>query len=159
MMVKLAETFGRELSPVRIQMYLALLKDIPRDQLRRGFAGAAKHCKFFPSPADIREHAGEERADDSALLAWVELDRKAAEIGAWQPLELDNPAAMAALRDVFGDWQTYCSECGVIRGAAWHDKQKAFLAAYRRHSGTGPKSIQGLALPSTTEDPMKGGAL
>lgn len=78
--VALAELFGKTLTPQFVDLWSAVLEDLPGDVLDRACKQASRTCKFFPAPAEIREHIDHANANgleleaDSAwdqVLDWV----------------------------------------------------------------------------------------
>lgn len=53
----LAETLGEPLSPVRLAGYCEALEDVPLAAMVIGLRAAARACRFFPKPVELRELA------------------------------------------------------------------------------------------------------
>ena len=52
--VVFGELFAREITPELVKVWCRLLADVDAEALNRACERAAKTCKFFPSPAEIR---------------------------------------------------------------------------------------------------------
>jgi hypothetical protein len=63
-LLAVAETLDRKLTPTTIKTYLAVLSDLTREQNIQAFSRAAAECRFFPSPAALREMSGSAAAGD-----------------------------------------------------------------------------------------------
>ena len=59
----LAEVFGESLTPNRVAGYWAALSDLEPGDLYAAMDHALKTCRFFPRPAELRDHA-ESLAED-----------------------------------------------------------------------------------------------
>ena len=53
----LAETMGEPLTPVRLVGYCEALEDVPHAAVMIGLKDAAKVCRWFPKPAELRDLA------------------------------------------------------------------------------------------------------
>lgn len=53
----LAETLGEPLTPVRLVGYCEALEDVPHAAVMLGLKDAAKACRWFPKPVEVRELA------------------------------------------------------------------------------------------------------
>lgn len=49
---------AREISERTLAVYAMALDDLSDDALRRATGRALRHCRFFPTPAELREYAG-----------------------------------------------------------------------------------------------------
>lgn len=81
----LAEVLAEPLSPVRIAGYRAALDDLPAAEVFAAIGEAAKACKFFPRPAELREIVAREH-DRRALAQARQLAHEAEQrrLAAWQ---------------------------------------------------------------------------
>lgn len=120
----LAEHLGARISDERIRMYAMALDGYEPDQIDQMFRVAARTARggFLPSVGELTG------AEDAALVAWAALDRAAREVGAWVSLDLQDAAAAAAVKLVFGGWPAFCE---MDDGPALAQKRTEFLAAYR----------------------------
>jgi hypothetical protein len=57
LMRTLYAAYGVDESPPQMRAYFDALCDLSMTNVRRGFSESLRDCKFFPRPADIREHA------------------------------------------------------------------------------------------------------
>ena len=128
-LVALASAWGVTLHDDRIKMYLVGLEDLSVENIQVGCTRALRECRFFPSVSDIRQLAIG-TIEDRALLAITELQRGAADVGAWSSATIGDSVAAMALLSVFGSWAGFCEQC--CEGPAWAAKRQEFLAAYRR---------------------------
>ena len=66
-----AEVFGKELSPIAINLYYDMLKDYSYDQINKAFNFVIRTHKYntLPKPAEIIE-AIEGNSEEKALIAW-----------------------------------------------------------------------------------------
>ena len=55
----LAEVFAEPLTPVRVAGYRAALDDLAPTEVFAAIGTAAKGCRFFPKPVELREFVGE----------------------------------------------------------------------------------------------------
>jgi len=103
--VTFGEIFGREITPELVKVWCRLLADVDAEALNRACERAAKTCKFFPSPAEIRGQF------DQANAGGFELEAEEK----WQNL-------LAWVR------RFYHSDLGVTRGAPQLDPTVEFAA-------------------------------
>lgn len=123
----LAEAYGITLTEVRVKVYRRALADLSTQQILHACGSALKECQFFPTVAQLRQHAGAS-GDDVGLLAWAQLSDLASGTGAYGAVVLDEATAQALL-DVFGSWPEYCE---MEDGPQMAIKRQEFLAAHRR---------------------------
>lgn len=74
--VTFGEIFGREITPELVKVWCKLLADVDAEALNHACERAAKTCKFFPSPAEIRGQLDRANAAGFALEAeekWQQL--------------------------------------------------------------------------------------
>lgn len=110
----------REVSTAVLALYSDALIDLPEDALTRAFARAARECRFFPVPADIRRLTGvqsEITLEQRAALAWDETREHArGKLGnGMHSVLFADPFAAATIRSVFGSWEAQCIEPDVAR--------------------------------------------
>jgi hypothetical protein len=55
---RLAEVYDRKLTPTMCQLYEAVMTDWSMEETVLAFARATEECKYFPSPALLREFSG-----------------------------------------------------------------------------------------------------
>jgi len=103
----LAEMFNRELSHTGLLLYVQALDDLDVDTVQRAAGLAAKTCKFFPTPVELRELAGQARPEDRALLAWEAFATAVERVGGYASPDFDDPLINATVR-ALGGWQRVC---------------------------------------------------
>lgn len=129
-----------------LELYAAVLSDLPEQAVLDAIAKAAGRCRFFPVPAELRELAGEHRGGDSAIFAW-EIAREAiSSFGTYRSVAFDDPVINAAIR-ALGGWDVLCrmtSDDAPFR-------RKDFLAAYETCTRVGITKEQAAPLPGLHE--------
>lgn len=108
-MQTLAAAFGKEPSKPLLEAYWMVLGELPIDGFKRAVSSALRSCKFMPSPAELREFAGDESIGLRAIRAWQAVRRAIREHGIYSAVSFDDPAINAAVRAV-GGWRRLCSE-------------------------------------------------
>lgn len=106
--IALAEMFRKQLSEPGLRLYAAAIADIPANIVETAVCESAKSCKFMPTPAELRELAGEARIDDRATLAWEAFSRAVASVGYYKSPDFDDPIINATVRTL-GGWERWCS--------------------------------------------------
>src|SRR5262245_13750199 len=76
----LAEVFHEALSDVRLEGYWKALDDLSINEIRSASRHAARTCKFFPKPAELRE-ALMGTPEDSGEIAWMRFLHAVREVG------------------------------------------------------------------------------
>ncbi len=66
----MAEAFHKKITADTIRAYGLVLEDLPIEAIERAVFQAMRSCRFFPSPAELREMAGEITPEQRALRAW-----------------------------------------------------------------------------------------
>lgn len=133
------EIYGKEPSKEKLQLYEMLLKDLSIGQLERALPRVSQTCKFYPTPADIREATTEVVRQTelfAAEKAWESFKRL---FGCWHPdiglsenaPKLD-PAGEYAMRIIGGVQRFANSEY-----TEEHFIRREFLDAYKRYKETG----------------------
>jgi hypothetical protein len=122
----LAEAFGREASPATHLGYWLGLQDLPIEAIRLAVSSALRRCKFMPSPAELREMAGEGDSKSRAQAAWLELEETVRVVGGYRSVDFEDRTINAAVRSL-GGWERIC-----LLSAEEFDKwlRKDFLACY-----------------------------
>lgn len=128
----LAETFRVKLTTVSLYGYTLALRDVPIACVTRAVEQSLKTCKFMPSPADLRELAGDARSEDRALLAWNTIQRVQFNAYAW--MDFEDTLINATIRSL-GGWPNFCQRFIDAESEKW--VRKEFLDAYVRLSRTG----------------------
>lgn len=141
-MLETAEATNTKLTEAKIRVYAHDLQEFTPPQL----VAAMRRCRregkgFFPAVAEVIREI-EPSPDDRAMLAWTALEAAAAQIGAYQSIEIEDAAAAEALVAVFGSWASWCE---MERGPDLLTKRQQFLAAYRdarRQMPTSPAPVR-----------------
>jgi hypothetical protein len=127
-LVTLAELFEAELSEARLLMYFEALLDIQASAIYQGIREAARRCKFFPKPVELRSFAlGDD--DDSAELAWREYKRLARTVGGYRSPRITDAALAETILAVFDTWENACWQ--ELSPEMWASKRKEFGRVYR----------------------------
>lgn len=139
----LASTYGRQASPALLEGYLVGLAGLELQEVEQAIGMALRTCKFMPSPAELRELAGEMRPDDAAVLAWEIACEAVSQYGWYRSVRFEDPAITATIRSL-GGWQKFCERCG---GEEEKWLRKEFLAIYAsyRRVGVSPEAALPLA--------------
>jgi len=89
----------RDVTPELVGIYAGALGDLSDDALERALRGAVKTCKFFPTPAELRELAGsdEPAIDVDGLLQGIE------RLSTYNPVTGTRLPAVTVVRDALGD--------------------------------------------------------
>lgn len=138
----LASVFQREVSDVMLQGYLIGLEGLSSQEVERAVRVALRSCRFMPSPAELREWAGEAKPEDQAYQAWLVAVRAVEGCGWYRSVRFADPAIAAAIRSL-GGWQRFCERC---RGEEEKWLRKEFLAAYAVFARSGVPQAEALPL-------------
>lgn len=107
----LASTFQRQVTPAMLQGYLIGLSGMTLEEVKQATQMALRTCKFMPTPAELRELAGDAKPEDAALIAWEIATRAVEAIGWYGSVQFEDPAITATIRSL-GGWQKFCERCG-----------------------------------------------
>lgn len=127
----LGEAFRQKVSDATMEAYKIGVGDLSNSDLARATDIALHTCKFFPSPAELREFVGQKH-ESVAQKAWLAVDR-AAYIGSYRHVDFDDPLINAAIRSL-GGWAQILTGTG-DNWAVW--TRKDFVAAYESFSRGG----------------------
>lgn len=103
----LATAFGKQADEATYLAYSLGLGGLSIAQVKSAVARALRASKFMPSPAELRELAGEVSAKARAVLAWDAVKRAIELNGAYRTVEFDDPAINASLLSL-GGWPFIC---------------------------------------------------
>lgn len=126
-LIVLADLFDVKLSPQRQALYFEALRDLAFDAVANAFGQAAKTCKFFPKPVELRSLAVGD-VEDQAETAWMDLKRAMGRVGSYSSLITDATLG-EAIRAVFGSWPEACTM--ELSPEMWTAKRKEFGRVYR----------------------------
>lgn len=136
----------QEISDGGMELYARAVADLPLAALERAIDLASQRCKFFPTPVELRELAGEPRPGDAAILAWEMARSAISSVGAYRSVAFDDPLIHAAIR-MLGGWDVLCqmtSDDAVFR-------RKDFIAAYETCARVGVRVADIDPLPGLHE--------
>lgn len=106
-MQALAASFNREPSKAFFAGYWIGLADLSLQALKSAASAALANSRFMPTPSELRELAGEVRAEDRAVIAWGALDKAVQKHGYYRTVQFDDPILNAAVHDL-GGWEKVC---------------------------------------------------
>lgn len=145
-LVTLAELFDLKLAATRQALYFEALRDLPFEKVAQALNQAARVCKFFPKPAELRAIIVGD-AEDAAEGAWMIFRKAMSAVGGYSSLVTANPALGETILAVFGSWPQACSL--ELSPEMWASKRKEFGRVYRVVAG---RSLDGVRyLPGICE--------
>lgn len=103
----LAETFGRKVTEATLSAYTIGLGGLTPQQVEAATGKALRSCKFMPTPAELRELAGELKLTDRAEIAWACFERAVTQHGGYRSVCFDDPAINATVQSL-GGWSACC---------------------------------------------------
>lgn len=148
----LAEAFGRTLSAVTIDAYRIGLRGLTPEQIQVATEAALRTCKFMPTPAELRELAGDFRIEDRAAQAWMAV-LQALENGSlcfYASVDFDDPAINAAIR-AMGGWEQVSIEFDEQRTEFLNFGRRRFEQTYSALARSGVGEEQGAPLMGHTD--------
>lgn len=98
----LAEVFGRTASEVTLRAYQSGLTGLSDEQVGMASAKALRQCRFMPTPAELRELAGEAKTEDRAQRAWASFDAALSGISVYKTVTFDDVVINAVVRAMGG---------------------------------------------------------
>jgi hypothetical protein len=98
----LAEAWNRKISAPMFEAYRIGLFGLDVRSVQSATAAALRTAKMMPSPAELRELAGELRATDRAEKAWIAFDSAISRFGPYKSLSFDDPTINAVVRSLGG---------------------------------------------------------
>lgn len=138
----LAVTFNRTADESVFLGYFLGLDGLTVEQVKRATARALRSSRFMPTPAELRELAGEVSIDHRATLAWDEVKKAIERHGGYRSVSFDDRTIHAAVNAI-GGWQHVCEQSVVcLDRDLWPRFQRAYKAFAARGSissaDTGP---------------------
>lgn len=103
----LAEAFSRQCTQATFRAYELGLDGLPLERIETAVRIALQTCKFMPSPAELRELAGEMRLAERAIHAWSAFDRAVVSHTSYRTVDFDDPLINATCRSL-GGWEFCC---------------------------------------------------
>lgn len=138
----LAEAFGRKATKATFAAYEHGLGGLDLPAIDRAVKTALRTCKFMPSPAELRELAGEIRIEDRAIHAWMAFEKAVCTIGHVRGVDFDDAVINATVRSL-GGWDRCCQ----LEGNEFDVfLRKRFIDAYVALTRSGVGDEQGAAL-------------
>lgn len=139
----LGEIFDAKLSPAKMALYFETLRDLALPTVVNALTVAAKTCKFFPKPVELRELAIG-NGDDIAEQAWLALRKAMSTVGMYASVVFDDAALGDTVLSMFGSWPAACAQD--LSPEMWANTRKTFGRVYRvcrdRHVD-GPRYLVG----------------
>ncbi len=103
----LCEAFRQKPTTATIEAYRIGLEGISPDALKIALGSAIRGSRFMPSPAELRELAGEVGVKDRAVLAFAALDKAVLSHGYYHSVDFDDPILNATV-NALGGWEKVC---------------------------------------------------
>ena len=147
------ETHGQEATKARLLGYWLGLRDLELEQVERAVAKALRTASRLPTPAELRELAGETKAKDRAVGAWDEA-YEAISHGAYKHLDFEDRTINAVIRNL-GGWPMFCERANGADGVKW--LRHEFLRTYESMAATGVDGEACAPLHGLTEVTAIGG--
>lgn len=149
----LSATCNRECDEALLMGYWIGLSDLEWSAFETACKRAIRECKFMPSPAELRQMAGEMTANQRSVLAWSAVERAAGEIGSYRSVDFEDPLINAVIRSM-GGWPQL-----LLRGGHDFDKwaRQEFIKAYEALDGVNVGSEECEPLPGlqTKKEPPR----
>ncbi len=153
LLAMLGETFDKEINQSRLEAYWLGLSDLTLEQMKSATQAALRHCKFFPSPAELRQLAGVGTGDDAAFKAFAVVLKAIDRLGPWKHVDFSDRFINATIRNL-GGWPTFIARfnCGESEKWARQEFCKAYSAfALSGVDGESCKPLPGLAEASVVD--------
>jgi hypothetical protein len=132
----MGEGYRQTVTAATIAAYELGLGDLPIVAIEQAVKRALRTSKFMPTPAELRELAGEAKPEDRAVLAWSAFERAVLQHGGYASVCFDDAVINATVRSL-GGWQRCC---GLPPEEFDKWLRKDFLQAYSAfcRAGVGP---------------------
>lgn len=141
-MALLGESFRRkDITPTTIKAYAIGLAGLSAAQVQAATHAAMRTSKFFPSPAELRELAGEAKPEDAAERAWAQFSGAISRHSIYQSLDFQDRVINAVVRS-FGGLEVVME----YTDEEWQFFRARFLKAYAGRLRTGVGHEEGLPL-------------
>lgn len=121
-----ARAFRTETDAIMLEAYSMGLEDVPIEKIEDAARQALSSCRFMPTPAELRELAGDATPKDRAQLAWETVRRHIGRLGGYVSPDFEDRAINAAIRGLGGWVQLTGKPTEELDSYTRH----AFLAAY-----------------------------
>lgn len=127
----------------RLNFYAETLSDLPLADVMAAIQLAAKTCKFFPRPAEIRELcASQVTVDDAAENAWMRFRYALQRVSIYDSVDFGDPILHATIRAQFGGWPQ-CLEIQSNRMNFVHAEFVKLYTAFARTRNLSQEPLQG----------------
>ena len=147
MLDALAMAKGKELGEPAYMGYEMGLEGLSVQQIEHAVKRSLKESKHMPSPAELRELAGDVSTSERAIAAFTALDQACAALGAYRSVDFDDPIINAAVRSL-GGWEYVCY-LGKEEFHKWF--RKDFLRTYESFARSGVNGDVCRSLPGICE--------
>lgn len=135
---------GEPLTTDRLNFYVATLDDLPLSMVLHAIQLAAKTCKFFPRPAEIRELCQSEvTPEDAAENAWMRFRYALQRVSIYDSVDFGDPILHATVRAQFGGWPQ-CLEIQSNRMNFVHAEFVKLYTAFARTRNLSTEPLQGV---------------
>ena len=151
----LCEMFNRRMTDTTLMAYGIGLEGMTDEQIQHAASRAMRECKFMPTPAELREFAGQLTGTDRATLAW-EIALKATSLGPYQHVDFEDKTINATIRNL-GGWVTFTGRLTDAESEKW--LRQEFIKAYHVYAKSGVPHESSLPLPGLNEVAVKEGRL
>jgi hypothetical protein len=141
-LVVLAELFDLKLAPTRQALYFEALRDLSFEAVASALNQAAKMCKFFPRPAELRALAVGD-VEDATEGAWMAFRKAMTAVGGYASLITTHAVLGETITAVFGSWPDACAL--ELSPEMWAAKRKEFGRVFRVLTGRGLDGARYLA--------------
>ncbi len=134
-----------EASEAMLQVYFLALADLTPDQMQTAVLRAIRELPRMPRPAELRELAGVNVAEDTkAVEAWSDVQRAVA-IGPYKWIDFGDQRINATIRSM-GGWPNFLESFGDAESEKWarHNFLKAYLTVGDRLSPESCRPLIGL---------------
>jgi hypothetical protein len=130
----LAVTFNRVADEPFYMGYILGLEGLTVEQVQRATSRALRACKYMPTPAELRELAGEVSIEHRATLAWDAVKRAIERHSGYRSVSFDDRVIHAAINSI-GGWQHMCEQSVIVLDRdMWPRFQRAYKAFAARGS-------------------------
>ena len=110
LLIATAELYGKELSPIAINLYYEVLKNYSNEQVNKAFNFVIRTNKYncLPKPAEVIE-AIEGKEDERAIVAWQGIIEAIRNYGYYQSIEFEDKIIHVCI-DHLGGWMWLCGQ-------------------------------------------------
>jgi hypothetical protein len=145
LLMGLLQSHQVEASEAMLQVYSLALADLTPEQMQTAVLRAIRELPRMPRPAELRELAGVNVAEDTkAVEAWSDVQRAVA-IGPYKWIDFGDQRINATIRSM-GGWPNFLESFGDAESEKWarHNFLKAYLTVGDRLSPESCRPLIGL---------------